>query len=151
MKRLLLFLLVLSYLLLPTSCHQRIPITVPESAIEITVAPKGAESFTFQYTDSEKINAILDYFNNLVATGPATDIDSLASFWSYNVTVTTLEGDTFSYEVGGSAYFMQQVGGAYDGTWYSISYKQANEFSNLLQAMEPDVPSERSFFAENVA
>ena len=148
MKKAVLLLFTVAWLLLLTACHMAIPVTVPDEVVEAAVAPYGSELMTFRYTDAEKISVFVDYIRQLRVVGPSPKDDPHEmQGMGYCVTFVSSDGKETVYEMYGNDFFRQKD--EEWGKWYRLaSYEQATAFVDLLREYEPDIPAEKPLFSE---
>ena len=132
-KRLLVLFLLLSTVL-PGCSNRLLPArTQPRLVTAITASYRnGVIELQRQYTDSEKMRAILNYFRKLELYGNTAGPES-AEGSQIRVTLTYSDGTTKTYDQQADRFL--RISG---GNWQSISSEKGQELGLLLGLMESD-------------
>lgn len=143
MRKIIVFLLMLSCVFVLTGCSETVEITVPDNVSMVSIAPYDSEKMTFCYTDTEKIQVFVDYIQSLTPTETEKDV-SLYAGMHYTITLHSSDGTTTKYTHYGNLFFRQE-----NGIWGDIPYEQASKLELLLNENEPDIPAENPLFESN--
>ena len=93
----------------------------------------GAIRLNRQYSDSEKLRAVLMYFRCLEVYGTVAPEVSIPQISSIRVTLTYSDGTAKTYDQRDGQYLRQD-----DGPWHYINQEQAQDLPILLGFLESD-------------
>ena len=134
MKKIMIAILILGLLLCGCS---RIDETVPGQPRVVTAISalydSGAVQLRRQYTDAQKMQAVLTFLRCLDPYGTAAEDPESVGGNAAQITLVYSDESTKTYELRGDQYF--RVNG---GSWQNIRSEQAQELPLLLGLMESD-------------
>ena len=129
-----------------------IPVTVPENVTSVIVEVNHDEDMTFQYTDAEKVGAIVENIADLGIVRKAVGQEFVTEQCCqkmdpsdrpfYKVTLCTADNDSEVYFFVDGNYFRQGE----NGLWCWLTYDIYRSFEKLLQKHEPDIPAPKQLF-----
>lgn len=147
MKKLFTLIIILICNIVLSSCGQsnQITIAVPENVTKVIVAPYNSESMTFQYTNAQKVDAIVSYISDFGTLTSTTVSDPTKCVGiNYKITLCSIDGSVEEYYHLGNLFFKQGE----SGDWCDMEYDKANALETLLREYEPDVPAEKPLFRD---
>ncbi len=129
-----------------------IPVTAPANVTSVIVEVNHNEDMTFQYTDEEKVGAIVTNIADLGIVQKTSGQERTTEFCYqplkpndrpfYKVTLCTADSDSEVYYFVRGLYFKQGE----DGLWCWLGYNPYRSFEKLLQKYEPDIPARQLLF-----
>ncbi len=116
-----------------------VPITIPENVTEVTVECSSCgNSETYQYTDPEKVNAIVSYISDLgTLKNTERQFISYAGGITYIITFYSADGISEIYYDKGLIFRQGEY-----GQWCDVKLGHTNRLEELLETYELDVMEE---------
>ena len=127
-----------------SACGSSRHISLPSDVDKITVYLSGGSQTTVSYTDSEKIEKIIDYLASL-SLKSATGINEqegilLGGGWE----ITMFSGESACGVILIGSEYIQDP----DGKWWQISAEPEYDFEDLLKSLIPDEMPDNPIFDE---
>ncbi len=113
-----------------------ITITVPENVTEVIVTNTGTDIRIYQYTEPEKVNAIVSYISDL---GTLKNSENAGYYGERTIIILySADGTSEAYYMLGDSFLQQGE----HSSWCNIKSGDAQRLEELLQKYESDVPEE---------